>query len=204
MITVNGVVFKKIDESHVEWLKENYHLRITDIEKHLGMCDETIYKLLKALKIDRPRKWKEHMPNTPETREDLLNPYLSHVKLAEKYGVTEGCIAYRRKKLGVTVRRHMMPTRLEEFIESVLVELDYAYVPQKRIDQWSLDFYLGFKTCIDIHGEWAHTRKGVPERDARKREYLESHGYRYLVIHESEIESAEEKIQQFMTGFPYR
>jgi len=204
MIEINGVVFKKIHQEQVDWLKENYHMKLKEIEHAMGISGETVCKLLKALGIKRERHRKRYLPNTPEAMEDLLNPYMSHVKIADKYGVHETTVGHRRKELGVGVRRNMAPTRLEESIQSVLEDLDYAYVPQKMINQWSIDFYMGQKTCIDVHGDWAHSRKGMPERDKRKREELESAGYKYLVIYESELGHAKENIEKFMTGFPYR
>lgn len=204
MIEINGITFKKINETHVEWLKHNYHLKLTDIEKHLGISNETVYKLLRALNIERTRHWKRYLPNTPEAIADLMNPYMSHVKIADKYGVHETTVGHRRKEMGVTVRRNMSSTRLEDIVQSILEELDFAYVPQKKINQWSIDFYMGFKTCIDVHGQWAHTRPESIERDTRKKQELESLGYSYLVIHECDIDSAKEIISEFMTGFPYR
>lgn len=204
MIEINGVTFKKITEEQVEWLKRNHDLKLKEIEQGMGISGETVYKLLKALGIKRERHYKRYLPNDEEAMKDLLNPYMSHVKIAEKYGVHETTVGHRRKELGVGVRRNMAPTRLEEAIEKILEELDYAYVPQKMINQWSIDFYMGQKTCIDVHGEWAHTRKGMPERDKRKREELESLGYRYLVIHERELEQAKDMIDVFMKGFPHQ
>lgn len=203
MIEVNGIVFKKMTEKDVEWFKKNYHLKVTEIQEHMKISDETIKKLLKALGIQRERHYARKLPNTPEAIADLMNPYLSHVKIADKYGVHETAVGHRRKALGVNVRRNMAPTRLEEAIKKVLEELDYAYIPQKMINQWSIDFYMGQKTCIDVHGEWAHTRKAIPERDKRKREELESMGYRYLVIYECELHHAKEMVEKFMfSGFP--
>lgn len=203
MIEINGCKFNKINEKDVDWFKNNLHLKWVDVCKGTGISDETARRLLKALGIKRERHWKRYLPNDEEAMADLLNPYMSHVKIAEKYGVHETTVGHRRKELGVGVRRNMAPTRLEEAIEQLLVELDYAYVPQKMINQWSIDFYMGQKTCIDVHGEWAHTRKGMPERDNRKRKELEAMGYRYLVIHESELDQAKQAIEAFMhSGFP--
>lgn len=205
MVEVNGKKFNKINEEQVEWFKNNIHLKWVDLLKGVGISDDTGRRLLKALGIKRERHWKRYLPNTPEAMEDLLNPYMSHVKIAEKYGVHETTVGHRRKELGVGVRRNMETMNLlEEKLAEILDELDYAYIPQKKINQWSIDFYMGQKTCIDVHGEWAHTRKGMPERDARKAKELEELGYHYLVIHETELEHAKTKIETFMTGFPHQ
>lgn len=204
MYEYNGYKFHKISDWHMNYIKENHHLKMSELKEATGIkSDETICRMLEALGIERERHYARKLPNTPEVIADLKNPYLSHVKIADKYGVHETAVGHRRKAIGVSVRRNMGPTRLEDEIESVLDELDLAYIPQKQIKQWSIDFYLGRKYCIDVHGEWAHTRKKMPERDARKRQELEEMGYKYLVIHESEIENAKNTIQDFASqGFP--
>lgn len=59
--------------------------------------------------------------------------------------------------------------------------------------------------CIDVHGEWAHSKEKILERDERKKSYFEMHSFNYLVIYEKELQHQErviEKIKQFTLGFP--
>lgn len=200
IIKINGYKFNKPVQEDFDWLEENYTMRLSDIENHLGYTDETIYRMLKALGIERERLYDRSLPNTKEVIEELMNPYLSHVKIAEKYNVHETTVGHRRKSLGVNVRRNMGSTRLEDKISLILDALDYAYIDQKKIDVWSIDFYMGQKICIDVHGTWAHSHN--PERDVRKENWLVENGYRYLAINEEDIDEAEETIKKFMSGFP--
>lgn len=143
------------------------------------------------------------LPRTSEVEEDLKNPYKSHVELARKYGVSEATIARRRNELGVKVRLKNFNTIPEIIVAEVLEELDYAYIQQKHIGKWSIDFYLGNKTCIDVHGEWTHSKPKVVERDKRKAEFLKSEGYRYLIIYEKDTrlkDTLKDIISKFMSG----
>jgi very-short-patch-repair endonuclease len=202
---INGVRFNspKLTEESVEWLKNNYHLKITEIEEHMGISDETIYRLLNALGIKRERHYARLLPNTPEVLLKLANPYLSHVKIAEEYGVHETTVQHRRKAMGISVRRNVTNNRLEQYVQDILDELDLAYIPQKKLGGiWSIDFYLGRKYCIDVHGEEIHSKPEVQDRDKRKTKWLQENGYKYLVIHERELQNAKVLIQDFTLGFP--
>jgi len=199
---INGYKFNKLEQWQVDYLKENYQEKLTDLQDHLGLCDETLYRLLKALEIKRSRLWKISIPHTEEAENLMRNPYLSHVKIADKYGCTPEAVAKRRQLLGVTVRKNVSPTRLEDAIAKILDDLDLVYVYEKQIEKWSIDFYLGCKHCIDVHGTWAHSKQQVIERDERKVNWLQENGYRYLVVKESEMDSAIEKVKQFTLGFP--
>jgi hypothetical protein len=201
---INGFNFysPKITKENVEWLKENYHLKLTDIENHMGISDETIYRLMKALDIKRNRLYDRSLPNTPEVITKLKDPYLSHVKIAEEYGVHETTVGHRRKALGINVRRNMSNTRLEDAIQKFLDELDLAYIPQYSIKPWSIDFYLGRKFCLDVHGRDIHSKPIVKDRDKRKVKFLKENGFNYLAIDEIELDNAKELIRNFTQGFP--
>ena len=135
----------------------------------------------------------------------LLNPYLSHIQIAQEYGVSDSCVALRRKELDAKVRKKNSDTLPELAVAKILDSLDIVYFKQKRIDKWSIDFYLGRKHCIDVHGEWAHSKLVVQDRDHRKKLYLEEEGFSYLVIREKELNNSElvkRKIEKFTLGFP--
>lgn len=199
---INGYKFNKLEQWQVDYLRENYQQKLSDLENHLGLCDATLYRLMDALKIDRNRLWKISIPHTEEAEDLMRNPYISHVKIADIYGCTPEAVAKRRQQLGVTVRRNMSTTRLEDTIIKILEELDLAYIYEKQIDKWSVDFYLGCKYCIDVHGTWAHSKEKITERDERKVIWLKENGYKYLVVKESEMDLAIEKVKQFTLGFP--
>ncbi|MDD3412579.1 MAG: hypothetical protein PHY47_01125 [Lachnospiraceae bacterium] len=202
-MNINGYEFNiKIAEEKIEWLKSNHHLKLEDLKEKLKLSDETIYRLLKALGIKRKRLYKISIPHNDEAKELLLNPYISHVKIAERYNCTPEAVSKRRKALGVGVRRNMSMNRIEEQIKTILEDLDFAYIYEKRISTFSIDFYLGFKYCIDVHGEWAHGKKKQKEIDKRKEKFLKDNNYKYLAIHEKEINNAEEILKEFLSGFP--
>jgi len=201
-LTINGILFNKLEQWQVDYLRQNYNQKLTELEDKLGLCDETIYRLLNALEIKRERKWKLSIPHNQEAEELMKNPYISHVKIADKYGCTPEAVAKRRQLLGVTVRRNMSTTRLEESIIKILEDLDLAYIYEKQIDKWSIDFYLGCKHCIDVHGTWSHEKDEIQERDKRKADWLVANGFKYLRIHEHDIGQAKEKIKDFISGFP--
>jgi G:T-mismatch repair DNA endonuclease (very short patch repair protein) len=199
---INGYKFNKIDESHVEYLKAHYQDKLTDLCEGLGLSDETVYRMIKALGIQRERHWKRSIPRNKEAEDLMRDPYLSHVKIAKKYNCTPEAVAKRRTDLGVTVRRNMCSTQLEDRIQLILEEIGLAYIPQRNLDKWSIDFYLGCNFYIDVHGSWAHSKPKIVERDKRKAKWMEDKGFKYLVIRESDIEEAKNKILDFASGFP--
>lgn len=195
-LIVNGIIFNKLQQWQVDFLKENcQQLKLTELKEHLGICEETIYRLLKALNLKRKRMWYRKLPNNIDVNKDLANPYLSHVKIADKYNVTPDVVAQRRKRAGLSVRRNVSRTRLEEKIASILDNLDIVYKEQKRIGKWSIDFYLGNKICLDVHGIYMHSKLIAKDRDNRKKEWLIKNGYQYIIIWEDQIENAIEILQ---------
>lgn len=195
-LTINNLTFNKLQQWQVDYLKENYQKqKLTELEQALGICGETIYRILKALNLKRQRFYYRVLPDTEEVYKDLSNPYLSHVKIAAKYNCTPDAVAQQRKRKGLSVRKNVSRTMLEEKIAKILQELDIAFHEQKRIGKWSIDFYLGNKICLDVHGTWIHNKPIAIERDSRKTLELSQLGYKYIVIHEDEIELAKKIIQ---------
>lgn len=94
----------------------------------------------------------------------------------------------------------------EKQVAKILDDLDLVYQNPKQIDKWSIDFYLGRKHCIDVHGTWSHSIEKVKDRDRRKSKYLKFSGYKYLVINEIELTDickVKGKIKDFVSGFPH-
>lgn len=199
---INGYIFNKITQKQIDYLQQNYHHKLEDLEKEVGLSNETICKILKALGIKRKRLWKISIPHNEEADKILRDPYISHVKIADKYNCTPEAVAKRRKQLGVGVRRNLSYTRIEELVKNILDKYDLAYIYEKRISTFSIDFYLGFKYCIDIHGEWTHSKKKQKEIDIRKEKYLKDNNFKYLIINEKDINKSEFLIKEFLSGFP--
>lgn len=186
---INNILFNDTEQWQIDYIKKHFNDKITDIEKAVGFSDWKIDRLMKALDIKRTRHWHRVIPDTPEVLADLANPYLSHVKIADKYNCTPDAVAQQRKRRGLSVRRSVSRTRLEEKIAVILDELDIAYHEQKRIDKWSVDFYLGDKTIVDVHGEYIHSKDIAKERDKNKKSFLEKSGYLYIEILEKDIDN---------------
>lgn len=199
-MVINGYRFNKITNWHVEYLKENYSEKITDLERSLGLCDETIYRMLKALGIERSRRWKDSdfALRTPEAEEMLKNPYLSHAYIAKIFDCSATSVSQYRKKMGVPPRSNMCMTLLELEVSKTLNSIGLAYIQQRKVSKWSFDFFLGLDHYIDVHGDWAHSKPKNAERDARKREWASQNGLSYLVILESQIKDCESMIREFV------
>lgn len=205
MVVVGSRTYQNIEQWQVDYIVANKDRKLGEIGKEINLNERRVGEVLKHLGIERDRHRKIYLPRTNEVEEKLKNPYLSHAEIAREYNVTPECVAKRRKEFEVKPRRKNYDTLIEQDVAYILDELDLVYSKQKRIDKWSIDFYLGRKYCIDVHGEWAHSKEKVVERDIRKVIYLNEEGYKYLVIHENElldIDNVREKIKDFIQGFP--
>ncbi|KMM38640.1 topoisomerase I [Guptibacillus hwajinpoensis] len=204
-VKIGDRTFKNIEQWQVNFIKEHYQLKLTEIATAINIDYRRVGEIINLLGLQRERHWKIYLPKTDEVLEELKNPYLSHVEIAEKYGVSDACVAKRRKELDVSVRKKNYDTLIEQQVEMILIELDLAYHKQKRIDKWSIDFYLGRKYCLDVNGSWSHSLPIVIDRDKRKTAFLNSQGYYYLAINEIELgnlDIVKEKIKEFTMGFP--
>lgn len=206
MIKVGNRTFQKIDKWQVDYIEEHYQEKVSDIADAIGIDYRRVIEIIKLLGLKRERYYKIYLPKTKEVEDKLRNPFLSHIEIAREYGVTDTCVAKRRKELGIGVRRKNYDTLIEKEVSKILDKLDLVYSTQKRISKWSIDFYLGKKHCIDVHGTWAHNKPIVFERDNRKTEFFLENEFNYLVIHEEELpnlDNVEKKIKDFTQGFPH-
>ncbi|HDR4602635.1 MULTISPECIES: hypothetical protein [Bacillus] len=204
-VTIGNRTYRNIEQWQVDFIVTHAERKLKDIGKEINLDERRVGEILKLLGIKRTRHRKIYLPKTAEVEHELKNPYLSHVEIAVKYGVSDTCVAKRRKELNVKVRKKNYDTLLEQQVEQILLNLDLAFIKQKRIDKWSIDFYLGRKYCLDVHGKWAHSLKKIKERDKRKLLFMEKSCYKYLVIHEEELANKEkvaQKIKEFTMGFP--
>ena len=85
-----------------------------------------------------------------------------------------------------------------------LEDLDLVYQRERRVGKYSIDFYLGQHLCIEVQGEYWHSKPDRIEKDARKKAFLESEGYSIIYINESEVDTAKQLIIQQLKemGFP--
>ncbi|RAN89239.1 topoisomerase I [Bacillus sp. SRB_28] len=204
-VTIGNRTYRNIEQWQVDFIVTHADRKLRDIGQEINLDERRVGEILKLLGIKRTRHRKIYLPKTAEVEQELKNPYLSHVEIAVKYGVSDTCVAKRRKELHVKVRKKNYDTLLEQQVEQMLLSLDLAFIKQKRIDKWSIDFYLGRKYCLDVHGKWAHSLKKIKERDKRKLLFMQESCYKYLVIHEEELANKEkvvQKIKEFTLGFP--
>lgn len=206
MVKIGNRTFGKIHQWQVDFIREHYQEKLTDIEEAINLDHRRVLEIINLLGLDRKRHRKLYLPKTEEVLVKLKNPFLSHVEIAKEYGVTDSCVARRRKELGFGVRKKNFHTLPEKEVASLLDILDIVYINPKQIGKWSLDFYLGCKYCIDVHGDYFHSKPKIKDRDKRKQEYLKKNNFFYLIITEAEIMREREKVlellKQFTQGFP--
>ena len=74
-------------------------------------------------------------------------------------------------------------------VEEILEDLDLAYMYEKQIMNWKVDYYLGNKTIIEVQGEYWHSLNKVKEKDKRKFTELKNNGYTIIEIWENEVDN---------------
>lgn len=77
---------------------------------------------------------------------------------------------------------------IELAVEAVLVEIGEAFIPQKKMARWSVDFYLpARKLVIECDGDYWHGKPHQIEKDRRKDGWLVAHGLRIKRLTETAI-----------------
>ena len=196
----------------VSWLKENYDLPYTKLVEHLGFDNETIRLKINELGIKRNTNHKPYKLDITDQEflSDLRNPRLTAPDIVEKYkdkyGIGESRIHQLRKQERIKLQVNTLEreSSAEKFVREVLEDLDVAYVKEKRIGRYSIDFYLGFHICIEVQGTYWHKKLKRRISDNKKRKYLESLGYKVFYIKESELEQSRNIILELLQnlGFP--
>lgn len=209
-IGITKVLKTKWTPEKIEWLKENYNLTYKEMESHLSLDSETIRMKLKELNLTRTTKYRPFKidMNDKEFLSDLENPRLSAPdiveKYKEKYGIGESRIHQLRKEQGIKLQINTLErvSSTEKEVMQILDSLDVIYQREKRVGKYSLDFYLGFKVCIEAQGGYWHNKPSRKETDARKKEYLESHGYRIIYVWENAVDKEYIVTELKKLGFP--
>ena len=184
--------YKNISKEQEKYLLENQNEKMEILSKRIGLNKDTIrfFFLQKNIKLKRlGRSIKIPRNRIEEYEKDLADPFKSHVELALKWNVTDTSIAHSRKIRNYGVRKKNYDTIPELKLAKILEILDITFFQQKRISKWSIDFYLGNKICIDIHGSFFHEKEVIKNRDRSKENELLQKGYSYLSIHEYELEN---------------
>ena len=199
-------------KANVKWLKNNFNKTYKEMSQYLGMSEEVIRVKINELGIVRTsvyRPFKLDM-NDKEFLSDLENPRLSAPdivrKYEDKYGIGESRIHQLRKEREIKLQLNTIgrESSLERKVRKYLESLDLAYIQEKRVGKYNIDFYLGFKACIEAHGAYWHSRPERIKSDERKANYLKSKGYKVLYIWENEMQDMEKNVLEFIKelGFP--
>lgn len=187
----------------ISWLKKNYNLTYKEMCEYLGFNDETIRLKINELGINRTTRYRPFKldMSDKEFLNDVDNPTLTAPDIVEKYkdkyGVGESCIHKLRKKRKIKLQidtLHRVSTS-EKIVMNILDELDVAYIKEKVIGKYHIDFYLGFKLCIEVQGHYWHSKPERKAIDDRKKKYLNELGYKVIYVWDNKLEEAEEIIK---------
>ena len=193
-------------DDKINWLKENYNMTYKEMREHLGICDETIRVKINELGLKRTTRYRPFKldMDDKEFLADLENPRLTAPDIVEKYkdkyGIGESRIHQLRKERDIKLQVNTLDRESsgQKKVREILDNLDIAYIKEKRIEKYHIDFYLGFKGCIEVQGSYWHSREDRKLRDIRKKKYLKENGYKVLYIWDNEMDKAEESILEFL------
>jgi very-short-patch-repair endonuclease/transposase-like protein len=202
-------------KKEIEWLKNNYLKPYEEMVKHLDKCSEAIRIKIQELELDRSNHnnfYKKIDPEDEEWWNDIDNPRLTAPEIVEKYknkyDIGESSIHKYRKRRQIKLQIDSInkESKAEKQVRKIIEKLDLAYIQEKQIGPYHIDFYLGLKLCIEVQGDYWHSKNDRKESDKRKRKYLYKRNYKILYIWESEINEGKEKILQFVkeSGFPIK
>ena len=200
-ITLNKTRIYGITHEDVDYIRLNYRKTAASLAAELGINYRRVSEVISVLQL-REAYTATKIPRNhlEEYEKDLNDPCNTHARLGYKWNVTPEAIAKARKSRGLGHWRTNNNTVLEIKVQELLDVLNIVYHTNKRIHLYTIDLYLGHNICIDIHGEWAHSKPHVIERDKRKTEWLASNNYHYLVIHEQELKDVE-SLQKCLSNF---
>jgi hypothetical protein len=116
-VRVGNRTYKNIEQWQVDYIKSNYSLKLTEIADAIGIDYRRVGEIINLLGIKRQRHKKIYLPRNEEVLSELKNPYLSHVEIAHKYGVTDTCVAKRRKELNLKVRKKILILLLKNMLK---------------------------------------------------------------------------------------
>ena len=198
---------KRKQEYYPQKSKLNYEQRLfvlnncdkytnKEFEEMFSIKERTIREFLnkhdkKALKADQRIYKKEDYLKNEEFKNDYFNLTYSDSYVAQKYGLSYKTLhSWRIEDIGddrKRLARSLKKTEPESIFEDYLYDLEIPFFYEWKIDNWSIDYYLGQKICIEINGDFWHSRDKDIDKDNRKKQYLESKGYALYSFTESEI-----------------
>lgn len=204
---IKKVPKKFFSDIELAYLKENAgKITLKEMSNHLNKNDWVIGKKLTEMGISIRIGKKILMPETEEFKNDIGNPQLSNVDIGRKYEVSGSMVSKWRKELFgdfknmINTWLHKSSAEIE--FESILEELDIVAEYQKKINNWKIDFYLGFKVIVEIQGGYWHDEvEKVIEKDIRKFSDLRNDGYIVIAILDEELKNRESVKEKVLSTF---
>ena len=181
----------KWTQHKIDWLKENYNLPYKELCKHLDLDDETIRCKLKELGIKRTSKYTngvyDHLYTDADFLADLCGQRLTAREVSDKWGISQSRIWELRRNKGIKSKLNFLEhsSDLELRVKLILDKLDVCYQEERREGKYHIDFYLGYRICIEVQGSYWHKNR---DADERKKAYLESLGYKVIYLWEKDID----------------
>ena len=205
--------FGVFSEEDQKWIKSymdsavshpNRPVSLFEMAKHLNapMYSVALY-LKKQPYIYQTAEKQLIIPEYDEFQSDFKNPYISHIAMAEKYGVSSATIANARKRefgKDWRLKRDTWVTKssAEKDFEAILHEMNLAFLFQFNVDKWRFDYNLGFKLLIEVQGTYWHSTTKKKEIDARKKQFAETLGYVVLQIKEEDITKNKDMVKSII------
>ena len=189
-------VLRLLTPEEQDYIKQNSLKKsATQIAKDLNRDRGTINKFIKENDLTTKFNLFEHLMRNEEFVNDFKNPALTHSCLGRKYNVTDWVIRkWRLTHIGdykQMTDTYLCKSTAEMELESILEELDLAYIYEKKILNWKVDYYLGSKIIIEVQGEYWHNLDTVEEKDERKFKELRDNGYLVIEIWDNELSNKE-------------
>lgn len=185
-------VYNLLNEEEKEYIKKNsLKMSISQIAKKLNRDKETVSKYIKNNDLVTKHTLFSHLMKNEQFQKDFKNPALTHSYVARKYGTTDWVIRkWRLREIGdykQMTDTFLCKSTLELKVEEILEEMDLAFIYEKKVLNWKVDYYLGCKTIIEVQGEYWHNLDKVKEKDERKFKELRNNGYKIIEIWENEL-----------------
>jgi very-short-patch-repair endonuclease len=90
----------------------------------------------------------------------------------------------------IRLSQQYKPSSIEIMVQMELERRGIHFIPQKRMGHYFIDFYIPeTKTCIECDGTYWHSPEKNNGRDARKDNWLRTHGQRIIRLTEKEIKT---------------
>lgn len=195
----------EITKGDIEYFKNNYQIKtVEEMAKERRLNEYGVLKKLFKLGLStKPPKYSNrNMPSTIDFWNDYINPNMSHTDVGRKHGIDRTTIGkWRRKDFGndfkTMINTWLHKSEPELIFEDILNKLDMTFEYQKKILGWRCDYYLGFKTVVEINGRYWHSKEDAVIRDNKKKNELENEGYTLITIWDDELND-HEKIEQII------